>query len=153
MGRHRKIDTPKALEKAWEEYKKYCDTRKVKVHGFSAKNNQFVTEEVEKATTYTIEGFCVWARLSRSAFYANYAGKEPFADIVAYMREECEVDAHDKFELGMIPTQLSGLWMSKYGYTTKPKEQEPGEKETGVVMIPEVAELPPPVEIEEENGA
>ena len=35
------------------------------------------------------------------------------------MREECEVDARKKFELQMIRSQLAGLWMSKYGYTTK----------------------------------
>ena len=35
------------------------------------------------------------------------------------MKEECEFDARGKFEQGTIPTQLSGLWMSKYGYTNK----------------------------------
>ena len=35
------------------------------------------------------------------------------------MREECEVDAREKFELSLIPSQLAGLWMSKYGYTNK----------------------------------
>lgn len=35
------------------------------------------------------------------------------------MKEECEVDARKKFELSIIPSQLAGLWMSKYGYTTK----------------------------------
>lgn len=147
MGRHRHFKTPAALERAWEDYKKYCNTRKVKVHGFSSKNSMFVTEEVEKTVTYTIEGFCVWAKIPRSAFYATYAEKEPFSDIVTYMREECEVDARDKFELGMIPTQLSGLWMSKYGYTTKTKEQEAADdKGTGVVLMPGIEELPPPPE-------
>ena len=36
------------------------------------------------------------------------------------IREESEQDVRDKFELGVIPTQLSGLWMSRYeGYSTK----------------------------------
>jgi len=35
------------------------------------------------------------------------------------MREECEVDARIKFEVGALPSQLAGLWMSKYGYSTK----------------------------------
>ena len=39
--------------------------------------------------------------------------------MVTRMKEECEVDARSKFELGIIPTQLAGLWMSHYGYTTK----------------------------------
>ncbi|GHU90975.1 hypothetical protein FACS1894202_11660 [Clostridia bacterium] len=42
-----------------------------------------------------------------------------YVDIVTRIREACEVDARKKFELGVIPSQLSGLWMSKYGYTTK----------------------------------
>ena len=37
----------------------------------------------------------------------------------APMREECEVDARMKFELGVIPPQLAPLWMSKHGYSIK----------------------------------
>ena len=29
------------------------------------------------------------------------------------------MDARKKFELGVIDSRLAGLWMSKYGYTTK----------------------------------
>ena len=57
--------------------------------------------------------------ISRAAFYERYANEGRFADIVTRMREECETDAREKFELGIIPSQLAGLWMSKYGYTTK----------------------------------
>ena len=39
--------------------------------------------------------------------------------VVTRIREECEADARRKFELQVIPSQLAGLWMSKYGYTTK----------------------------------
>ena len=69
--------------------------------------------------TYTIEGFCVFAGISRQAFYKDYADNRRYVDIVTRMREECEIDARMKFETGVIPTQLAGLWMSKYGYTTK----------------------------------
>ena len=69
--------------------------------------------------TYTIEGFCVFAGIPRSAFYDTYAEKKRYSDIVTRMKEECEVDARKKFELQVIPSQLAGLWMSKYGYTTK----------------------------------
>jgi hypothetical protein len=69
--------------------------------------------------TFTIEGFCDFADISRQAFHEHYADNKRFVDIVTRIREACEVDARKKFELGVIPSQLSGLWMSKYGYTTK----------------------------------
>ncbi len=119
MGRPRKFSSVKALEKAWEEYKKYCDNQMVLTHDFSSKNSEFVSKELRRSVTYTIEGFCVFAGITRSKFYANYAGNEKYGDIVTRMKEECEVDARKKFELSVIPPQLAGLWMSKYGYTTK----------------------------------
>ena len=42
-----------------------------------------------------------------------------FESVIACMKEECEVDAREKFELGVIDSRLAGLWMSNYGYTTK----------------------------------
>ena len=119
MGRPRKFNSEKALEKIWEEYKAECDNQMVLTHDFSSKNSEFVSKELRRSVTYTIEGFCVYAGISRAAFYERYAGNEKFADIVTRMKEECEVDARKKFELSMIPPQLAGLWMSKYGYTTK----------------------------------
>ena len=61
----------------------------------------------------------MYAEISRSSFYEIYGKDERFSDIVTRMKEECEVDARKKFELQVIPAQLAGLWMSKYGYTTK----------------------------------
>ena len=119
MGRPRKFNSAKQLEDAWEEYKEYCNNRMVLTHDFSSKNSEFVSAELKRSVTYTIEGFCVYAGISRAAFYERYAENEKFADIVTRMREECEIDAREKFELGVIPTQLAGLWMSKHGYTTK----------------------------------
>jgi hypothetical protein len=119
MGRPRKIKSAKALEEAWTEYKKYCDNQTVLTHEFSAKSSQFVSTELRKCITYTIEGFCVYIGLARSRFYETYAGDERFRDIVTRMKDECEVDARRKFELQLIPSQLAGLWMSKHGYTTK----------------------------------
>lgn len=119
MGRPRKFNSIKALEQAWTDYKEYCNNQKVLTHDFSSKNSEFVSAELKKKITYTIEGFCVWAEISRASFYERYAENEMFADIVTRMREECEVDARIKFELGAIPSQLAGLWMSKYGYSTK----------------------------------
>lgn len=119
MGRPRKFNSVKALEEIWEEYKSDCDSQTVLTHDFSAKNSEFVSKELKRSVTYTIEGFCVFAGISRAAFYERYAGSEKFADIVTRMKEECEVDARKKFELSIIPPQLAGLWMSKYGYTTR----------------------------------
>lgn len=119
MGRPRKFKSAKALEEAWEAYKDYCDNQTVLTHEFSSKNSEFVSKELKRSITYTIEGFCAFAKISRSIFYQTYNEDEKFSDIVTRMREECEVDARKKFELQVIPAQLAGLWMSKYGYTTK----------------------------------
>ena len=119
MGRPRKFKSVKQLEETWEAYKADCDNQMVLTHDFSSKNSEFVSKELKRSITYTIEGFCVFAGISRSKFYADYADNDKYGDIVTRMKEECEVDARKKFELQKIPSQLAGLWMSKYGYTTK----------------------------------
>lgn len=119
MGRRARFQTPDELSEEWEKYKKECDNKLVLTHDFSSKNSEFVSKELKRSVTYTIEGFCVFAGISRQAFYKDYADKKRFVDIVTRMKEECEVDAREKFELQIIPSQLAGLWMSKYGYTTK----------------------------------
>ena len=121
IGRPRMFKTPEELAAAWEWYKAECDNQMVLTHDFSAKNSEFVSKELKRAITYTIEGFCVYIGISRQSFYDTYVnGNDPeFADIVTRIREACEVDARKKFELGLIPSQLAGLWMSKHGYSTK----------------------------------
>ncbi len=119
MGRPRKFNSVKQLEETWEAYKADCDNRMVLTHDFSSKNSEFVSKELKRSVTYTIEGFCVFAGIARQAFYATYADKPKFCDMVTRMKEECEVDARTKFELGIVPSQLAGLWMSRHGYTTK----------------------------------
>ena len=119
MGRPRKITSVKRMEELWADYKDYCDNQMVLTHDFSAKNSEFVSKELRRSTTYTIEGFCVFVGISRASFYEYYANNDKFADTVTRMKEECEVDARRKFETGQIPTQLSGLWMSRHGYSTK----------------------------------
>lgn len=132
MARPRRFKTAKELESKWEEYKNYCNNRKVLTHDFSSKNSEFVSAELKRSVTYTIEGFCVYAGISRQSFYDNYLDSDRFTDIVTRMREECEIDAREKFELGTIPTQLAGLWMSKYGYSTK---QDANVETTAKVVI------------------
>ena len=119
MGRPRKFTNVKALSNAWEQYKEWCNNQSVLTHEFSSKNSQFVSKELRRSVTYTIEGFCVWAGLARSNFYETYAEDERFRDIVTRMKEECEVDARMKFELGIIEPRLAPLWMSKHGYSVK----------------------------------
>lgn len=119
MGRPRKFNSVKALEQAWADYKDYCNNQVVLAHDFSSKNSEFVSAELKKSITYTVEGFCVWVGISRAAFYERYADNEKFVDTVTRIREECEVDARTKFEIGALPPQLAGLWMSNYGYSTK----------------------------------
>ena len=134
MGRSRKFGSVKALETAWEAYKAHCDNRMVLTHDFSAKNSEFVSKELKRSITYTIEGFCVFAGISRASFYERYANEERFADIVTRMKEECEVDARAKFELGVIPSQLAGLWVSKHGYSTK-TEGDKEEQEARIAVL------------------
>ena len=129
VGRHLKFQSPEELWNKWEEYKEVCDNQVVLTHEFSSKNSEFVSKELQKKITYTIEGFCVYAGLSRSAFYDTYAQRKKYSDIVTRMQEECEVDARSKFELQIVPSQLAGLWMSKYGYTTKQDTQVSGSLE------------------------
>ena len=119
MGRARKFRSVEALEEAWEAFKLDCDNQIVLTHDFSSKNSEFVSKDLKRSVTYTIEGFCVFAGISRTSFYENYANDEHYADTVTRMREECEVDARKKFELQIIPSQLAGLWMSNYGYSMK----------------------------------
>lgn len=119
MGRPRKISSVKKFEELWKEYKDDCDNKSVLTHDFSSKNSEFVSAKLKRSTTYTIEGFCVFIGIGRQNFYETYDNDNMFHDIVTRIREECEVDARNKFELGVIPSQLAGLWMSRHGYTTK----------------------------------
>lgn len=119
----RKISNPKMMELAWEAFKLECDNQTALTHEFSAKNSEFVSKDLRRSITYTIEGFCIYIGVSRAAFYKNYAENSKFIDIVTRVKEECEVDARKKFELQLIPPQLAPLWMSKHGYSAKSKEE------------------------------
>lgn len=134
MGRPRKIKSVKALEDAWEEYKQDCDNQSVLTHEFSSRNSEFVSKKLKRSVTYTIEGFCIFIGISRQAFYKNYGDNEKFVDTVTRMREECEIDARKKFELQIIPSQLAGLWMSNYGYTTKAEESINGDMDLNITV-------------------
>lgn len=129
MPRPRKFRSAKALSDAWEQYKAWCNDQEVLTHDFSSKNSEFVSAKLKRSVTCTIEGFCVWAGISRSSFYTTYAEDGRFSDIVTRMREECEVDARMKFELGVIDTRLAPLWMSRYGYSARLEAAAPDKRE------------------------
>jgi len=126
MARPRKFKSVKQFEEAWENYKDDCNNQMVLTHDFSSKNSEFVSKELKRSVTYTVEGFCVFIGLARSKFYETYGEDERFRDTVTRIREECEIDARRKFELQVIPSQLAGLWMSNYGYTTKTENKLEG---------------------------
>jgi len=126
-GRPRQIKTADEMEKLWEEYKIACDNHMVVTHEFSQKFGDFVTKELRRKVSYTIEGFCVYLKVPRSSFYATYGESEHaeiFRGVVARIRDECERDVREKFETSQIPPQLAALWMSKYGYGTLKAETD-----------------------------
>lgn len=132
-GRPRKIKTPKALETLWQEFKDYCDSRTAVTTAFSQKSGEFVTAIIPKPVTYTIKGFCAFIGLTERDFYAVYDKDIKFQSVIARMKEECEIDARQKFENGTIDSRLAGLWMSNYGYTTKAENKE--EIKNSVVIV------------------
>lgn len=129
MARPRRFKTAKALASAWEEYKAWCNDQRVLTHDFSSKNSEFVSAQLKRSVTCTIEGFCVWVGIARSKFYETYAADERFRDIVTRMREESEVDARMKFELGVIDPKLASLWMGRHGYGVKTEAVSPDQRE------------------------
>lgn len=149
MGRAPRIRSRAELEEKWADYKKFCDSQKVPVYKISRKTERMLRRTRLARISYTIEGFCVWVGISRSAFYETYGAKYP--DILTRMREECEFDVRRKFETGELPGSLAALWMSRYGYGIKDKEtQEDG---PGVVILAEPEPLEPPKEEETEHGS
>ena len=48
MGRHRKFNSAKQLEDAWEAYKADCDNKMVLTHDFSSKNSEFVSKDLKR---------------------------------------------------------------------------------------------------------
>lgn len=143
MARPRKIKSKQVMEKAWEEYKAWCDNQEVLTHDFSSKNSEFVSATLKRSITYTIEGFCVFLGIARQTFYDTYDADDKFSDIVTRIREECEVDARRKFELQMIPDRLASLWMSRYGYSTSERQEISADKNAGVIVLAEATDGEP----------
>lgn len=119
MGKTRRFKTAKQMENAWIEYRKYCNERTIKRTEFSQKLGEYITAEVPSPITCTLKGFCHFIGMTEQNFYETYSKDSKFESVIARAREECELDAREKFETGAINSRLAGLWMSNYGYTTK----------------------------------
>ena len=92
IGRPRRINSVRHLEELWEEYEEFCDNQMIMTHDFSSKNSEFVSKELRRSITYTIEGFCVYIKMARSVFYATYVNDKRYQGVVSRMREESEFD-------------------------------------------------------------
>lgn len=114
----KKFNTAKAMWEKWERFKAYCDSRTVTRTEFSQKSSEFVTAEIPAPVTYTIKGFCKYIAMTETNFYLTYDKNDKFKSVIARMKEECEIDAREKFENNTLNSRLAGLWMSNYGYTT-----------------------------------
>lgn len=114
----KRFNSDKALWDKWEEYKEHCDNRTVTKTEFSQKNSEFVTAVIPAPVTYTIKGFCKFIGMTEANFYATYNKRKKFESAIARMKEECEIDAREKFENNTLNSRLAGLWMSNYGYST-----------------------------------
>lgn len=134
----KKINSAKAMEDAWEQYKMECDSKTVTRTEFSQRLSQFVTAVIPSPVTYTIKGFCIFVGMTEQNFYETYAKNKKFELVIARMKEECESDARQKFENGTINSRLAGLWMSNYGYSTKSESKE--EIKNSVVIVDDLDE-------------
>ena len=119
MGQPRHFSSPEEMEELWEEFKEVCDNKTVVRTEFSQKESRFVTDIVPAPVSYTILGFCVFTGISRTQYYETYTNDPSYAYITARIESECEKDVREKFENKTFPSQLSALWMSKYGYSVK----------------------------------
>ena len=132
----RRFSSVKALADCWAKYKADCDARCVSTRESVTVESSADDEDEEQKkpkkpstlttrrtrsapVTYTILGFCNYAGISRMSWYELYEREEKYAEQVARMHAECEQDAREKFEQGLINAKLAGLWMSNYGYGNK----------------------------------
>jgi hypothetical protein len=76
--------------------------------------------------------------MSERAFYLLYDKEDKLQSVIVRMKEECEIDAREKFENGTIDSRLAGLWMSNYGYSTKTDATV--EADVGVTIIDDLGE-------------
>ena len=114
----KRFNLGKAMLDKWNEYKSYCDSKTVTRTEFSQRTGEFKTANIPAPVTYTIKGFCTYIGMTEQNFYETYNKNKRFELVISRMKEECEIDAREKFENGTLNSRLAGLWMSRYGYAT-----------------------------------
>lgn len=128
-------------EAIWEkflEYKDDCNSRTVTRTEFSQRESRFVTAVIPAPVSCNMKGFCNYVGMTEQNFYQTYAKRKGIESVIARIKEECELDAREKFENGTINSRLAGLWMSNYGYTTKSESKE--EVKNSVVIVDDLDE-------------
>lgn len=126
FGRPRKIGSPQEMYEKWIEFKEQCDTHECIRTEFSQKLGKFVTQKVTSPISYTLLGFALFIGITDDTFRDTYENDKDFFGIVSMIQRECEEDVRGKFEDKTLPSQLSGLWMSKFGYGTKQETEIKG---------------------------
>lgn len=126
VGRPRKVSSPEEMLQKWEEFKKICDNKTCTRTEFSQKLGKFVTQTVVSPVSYTVLGFSLYLGMIDDTFRETYANDKEYFSIVSLIERECEQDVRNKFENKTIPSQLSGLWMSKFGYGLKQETEIKG---------------------------
>ena len=116
---------------AYLEYCNECDNhaRTVRKHvsGGDGGDGGESVYTISAPLTHTIDGFCLWAGLTRSAFDATYRNDPDFADVIELMEMDTEIDARSKFETGELNPKLAALWMGRHkGYSTKTETEVTG---------------------------
>ena len=146
--------TPEELADQWGAFKKKCDSKFVTTHEFSNKKGEFVSAELRRSVSYTVLGFCVFLGIGRTEYYDKYYKNRTYSDIVTRIDNECEIDVREKFELGVIPPQLSALWMSKFDYrANRPTEADMREQEARIERIKaETERIRAQVDISDDEG-
>lgn len=112
--------TPESMWDAWCEYKDNCNGRTKKQTTFSQREGRHITEEIPAPVSYSFKGFCLYVGMTEQNLYATYYNKnrDVFEPVLARIRDECEIDTKEKLETGQIESRLSGLLLSRYGYST-----------------------------------
>lgn len=135
------IDNKPLAQAVWEkylEYKEHCNSRTVTRTEFSQRTSEFVTAVIPAPVTCTLKGFCNFVGMTEQNFYKYYASKKQLESVIARIKEDCELDAREKFENGTVNSRLAGLWMSNYGYSTKSESKE--EVRNSVVIVDDLDE-------------
>ena len=126
--------SPEDMLKRWVDYIDHClnftvtkKTTTKKAHkgvDIEGNNKSSAFEDIKEWTevkpkTPTMIGFGLYCNIGKTCLYDNYLNKEEYTDVVSDIRSSSEEIHRQLFEQGEIPTQLSGLWMSNFGYSTK----------------------------------